>query len=69
MEEDGITPISGTYNTLIRAHLREGDLATSAKLIEEMKSCGFSADASTIKIVMDMLSDGRMKKSFLDLLS
>ncbi|CAG7867024.1 unnamed protein product, partial [Brassica rapa] len=69
MGEDGIAPDDCTWNTLIRAHLRGGDLATSAKLIEEMKSCGFSADASTIKIVMDMLSDGRMKKSFLDLLS
>ncbi|CAH8385630.1 unnamed protein product [Eruca vesicaria subsp. sativa] len=55
--------------TLIRAHLRGGDLATSAKLIEEMKSCGFSGDASTVKMVMDMLLDGRMKKSFLDMLS
>ncbi|CAF2115721.1 BnaC08g41250D [Brassica napus] len=70
MEEDGIAPNDYTYNTLIRAHLRDGgDLTKSAKLIEEMKRCGFSANASTIKIVMDMLSDGRMKKSFLDMLS
>ena len=45
MGEDGIVPNDCTYNTLIRAHLRGGgDLATSAKLIEEMKSCGFSSD-------------------------
>ena len=69
LEEDGIAPDSGPHNTLIRAHLRDGDLATSAELIEEMKRCGFSADASTVKMVMDMLSDGRLDRSFLDMLS
>ena len=69
MEEDGIAPNDCTYNTIIRAHLLGGDLATSAKLMEEMKSCGFSSDASTVEMVMDMLSDGRLDKSFLDMLS
>ncbi|CAN6980903.1 unnamed protein product [Brassica rapa subsp. trilocularis] len=54
MEEDGIAPDSGPYNTLIRAHLRDGDVSISVELIEEMKRCGFSADASTVKIVMDI---------------
>ncbi|KAL0884873.1 hypothetical protein Bca101_008854 [Brassica carinata] len=54
-----IAPNDCTYNILIQAHLRDGDLAASAKLIEEMKRCGFSADASTVKMVMDMLSDGQ----------
>lgn len=69
MEDDGHAPNDCTYNTLIRAHLRDGDLTASAKLIEEMKSCGFSADASTIKMVIDMLSRGELDKSFLDMLS
>ena len=69
MEEDGIAPDSGPYNTLIRAHLRDGDVSISVELIEEMKRCGFSADASTVKMVMDMLSDGRLDRSFLDMLS
>ncbi|KAL0732754.1 hypothetical protein Bca4012_008963 [Brassica carinata] len=69
MGEDGIAPDDCTYNTLIRAHLRSGDFATSAKLIEEMKRCRFSADASTVKLVMDRLSSGEMGKSFLDMLS
>ncbi|CAF2050912.1 BnaA09g46030D [Brassica napus] len=69
MEEDGIVPNVCTYNTLIRAHLSGGDISNSVELIEEMKRCGFSADASTIKMVMDMLSDGRLDKSFLDMLS
>ncbi|KAL0757679.1 hypothetical protein Bca101_095347 [Brassica carinata] len=67
--EDGIAPNSGTYNTLIRAHLRGSDISNSVELIEEMKRCGFSADASTVKIVMDMLVDGRLDKSFLVMLS
>ncbi|KAF3601969.1 hypothetical protein F2Q69_00037168 [Brassica cretica] len=70
MKEDGYEPNFCTYNTIIRAHLRDGgDLATSVELIEEMNRCGFSADASTIKMVMDMLVDGRLDKSFLDMLS
>jgi pentatricopeptide repeat protein len=69
MEEDGNAPNDCTYNTLIRAHLRDGDLTASAKLIEEMKSCGFSADASSIKMVIDMLLSGELDKSFLDMLS
>ena len=70
MKEDGYEPNYCTYNTIIRAHLRDGgDLATSVELIEEMNRCGFSADASTIKMVMDMLVDGRLDKSFLDMLS
>ncbi|KAL0690164.1 hypothetical protein Bca4012_089842 [Brassica carinata] len=70
MKEDGYEPNYCTYNTIIRAHLRDGgDLATSVELIEEMNRCGFSADASTIKMVMDMLVDGRLDKRFLDMLS
>ncbi|XP_022546089.1 pentatricopeptide repeat-containing protein At3g22470, mitochondrial [Brassica rapa] len=68
-EEDGTAPSECTYNTLIRAHLGGSGVATSVELIEEMKRCGFSADASTMKMVIDMLSDGRLNKSFLDMLS
>lgn len=67
MEGDGNAPNDCTYNTLIRAHLKDKDLAGSARLIEEMKRFGFSADASTFKMVVDMLlSSGEMDKSFLD---
>ncbi|WZZ11195.1 hypothetical protein YC2023_097116 [Brassica napus] len=58
-EEDGTAPSECTYNTLIRAHLGGSGVATSVELIEEMKRCGFSADASTMKMVIDMLSDAR----------
>ncbi|CDY26589.1 BnaA09g46880D [Brassica napus] len=69
MEEDGNAPNDCTYNTLVRAYLRDCDLAKSAELIEEMKSYGFSADASTVKMVMDRLSSGELDKRFLDMLS
>ncbi|CAN6902071.1 unnamed protein product [Brassica oleracea] len=69
MKEDGYEPDGCTYNTLIRAHLRGSDITTSVQLIEEMKRCGFSSDASTVKIVMDMLSSGELDKSFLNMLS
>ncbi|XP_019083085.1 PREDICTED: pentatricopeptide repeat-containing protein At1g63070, mitochondrial-like [Camelina sativa] len=69
MKEDGPLPNSDTYNTLIRAHLRDGDRAASAELIREMWSCGFVGDASTFGLVTDMLFDGRLDKSFLEMLS
>ncbi|KAL0651313.1 hypothetical protein Bca4012_094004 [Brassica carinata] len=69
MGEDGIAPDGCTYNTLIRAHLGGSGVVTSVELIEEMKRCGFAADASTMKMVIDMLSDGRLNKSFLSMLS
>ncbi|CAN7058195.1 unnamed protein product [Brassica oleracea var. botrytis] len=70
MGEDGIAPDGCTYNTLIRAHLGGSGVVTSVELIEEMKRCGFAADASTMKMMLiDMLSDGRLNKSFLSMLS
>ncbi|KAL1190493.1 Pentatricopeptide repeat-containing protein [Cardamine amara subsp. amara] len=69
MKEDGPLPDSRTYNTLIKAFLRDGDKATSAELIKELRSCGFTGDASTISLVFNMLYDGRLDKSFLDMLS
>ncbi|CAL9237697.1 unnamed protein product [Arabidopsis halleri] len=69
MKQDGPPPDSGTYNTLIRACLRDGDKAASAELIKEMRSCGFAGDASAIGLVANMLHDGRLDKSFLEMLS
>ncbi|KAJ4879246.1 Pentatricopeptide repeat-containing protein [Raphanus sativus] len=68
-EEDGIAPNDCTYNTIIRAHLGGGGVATSVELIEEMKRCGFAADASTMKMVIDMLSDETCKQSVMPSLS
>ncbi|CAA7022862.1 unnamed protein product [Microthlaspi erraticum] len=65
MKEDGPLPNSGVYNTLIRAHLRDGDKTASAELINEMKSCGFAADASTFGMVTHMSHDGRLTKASL----
>ena len=69
MKEDGPLPNDRTYNALIRAHLRDGDKAASAELIKEMRSFGFSAEASTFGLVTNMLHDGRLDKSFFDMLS
>ncbi|ESQ43413.1 hypothetical protein EUTSA_v10015983mg [Eutrema salsugineum] len=69
MKEDGPISDSGTYNTLIRTHLRDGDKLTSVELIKEMRSCRFCGDASTICLVTNMLHDGRLDKSFLKMLS
>ncbi|KAF2575137.1 hypothetical protein F2Q70_00001308 [Brassica cretica] len=68
MKEDRPLPDDCTYNALIRAHLWDGDKAASAELIKEMTSFGFSAEASsTFGLVTNMLHDGRLDKSFLDI--
>ncbi|QBJ07449.1 hypothetical protein EYS10_02420 (plasmid) [Rahnella aquatilis] len=54
---------------LIRAHLRNGDISVSAELIKEMRGCGFSEDASTFGLLTNMLYDGRLDKSFLNMIS
>ncbi|EOA34195.1 hypothetical protein CARUB_v10021704mg [Capsella rubella] len=69
MKEDGTLPDDSTYNTLIRACLRDGDKAASAELIKEMRSCRFAGDDSTFGLVTSMLHDGRLDKSFLNMLS
>ena len=63
MKEDGPLPNDCTYNALIRAHLRDGDKAASAELIKEMRSFGFSAEASTFGLVTNMLHDGDWTKA------
>ncbi|KAG7589459.1 Pentatricopeptide repeat [Arabidopsis suecica] len=61
-------PNSGTYNTLIKVRLRDGDTVLSAELIKEMRSYRYVGDASTKILVTDMLHDGRLDKRFLDML-
>ncbi|XP_020890693.1 pentatricopeptide repeat-containing protein At1g63130, mitochondrial-like [Arabidopsis lyrata subsp. lyrata] len=69
MKEDGPLPDDRTYNTLIRAHLRDGDKTASAEFIKEMRNCGFAGNASTFGLITNMLHDGRLDKSFLNMLS
>ncbi|CAN8253428.1 unnamed protein product [Cochlearia groenlandica] len=69
MKEGRVLPNDCTYNMLIRARLTDGDKAASAELIKEMRSCGFIGDVSTISLMTNMLYDGRLEKSFLDMIS
>ncbi|KAF3549491.1 hypothetical protein DY000_02010513 [Brassica cretica] len=68
MKQDGSLPDDRTSNALIRAHLEDGDKAASAEFIKEMRNRGFTGDASTFGLVTNMLHDGRLDKSFLDML-
>ncbi|CDY25703.1 BnaC03g69720D [Brassica napus] len=63
MKQDGSLPDDRTSNALIRAHLEDGDKAASAEFIKEMRNRG-----STFGLVTNMLHDGRLDKSFLDML-
>ena len=52
----GCSPNDCTYNTIIRGLLHNNKMSRAVELIEEMKKCGFSADASTTKLVYGLLS-------------
>ncbi|KAF3574253.1 hypothetical protein F2Q69_00060763 [Brassica cretica] len=49
---------------------KKGSLSEADMLFKKMgEEDGTAPNASTMKMVIDMLSDGRLNKSFLDMLS
>ncbi|XVF35662.1 hypothetical protein REPUB_Repub18cG0165400 [Reevesia pubescens] len=56
MEEDDCFPNNISYNITIRGFLQSNDLSKAMKILHEMENKGFSADASTAIMVVDLLS-------------
>ncbi|XP_050368340.1 putative pentatricopeptide repeat-containing protein At1g12700, mitochondrial [Argentina anserina] len=56
MEGKGCPPNDCTYNIIIRGFLNNNKTSQAVKLIEEMRRCGFSADASTMELILGLLS-------------
>ncbi|CAL5416396.1 unnamed protein product [Camellia sinensis] len=57
MEETGCVPNHATYNVMVRGFLKANDHSEANIVVEKMIGRGFSADASTLATVVDLLSD------------
>ncbi|KAM7462440.1 hypothetical protein LguiA_030561 [Lonicera macranthoides] len=55
MEEEGCLPDHFTYNLIVQGYLKRSDNDKAIVLLEEMLAMGFSAHASTISMLVDLL--------------
>jgi pentatricopeptide repeat protein len=68
MEEKGCSPDGWIYNTIIRGFINNNEASRAMGLIQEMVERGFSADASTMELIVDLLSQDRVDPALLPLL-
>ncbi|CAI0540218.1 unnamed protein product [Linum tenue] len=54
MEASGCAPNSRSYNAIITGFLQHKDPLDAAELIQEMVSKGFSADATTMSLIVGL---------------
>ena len=52
-----------TYNIMIRGYVLNHEISRAVQLTHEMVGKGFSADASTAKLFVDLVSDGKLDSS------
>ncbi|GAV63205.1 PPR_2 domain-containing protein [Cephalotus follicularis] len=65
MEDYGCVPNSCSYNTIIKGFFRNNDASIAMQLLEEMVNRGFSADVSTIEMILNLFtSDADLIRSF-----
>ncbi|CAL5416392.1 unnamed protein product [Camellia sinensis] len=62
MEETGCLPNYATYNVMVRGFLKANDYSEANILVDKMIGRGFSADASTLATVVDLLSDKELAR-------
>ncbi|KAK6135969.1 hypothetical protein DH2020_030307 [Rehmannia glutinosa] len=55
MEQASLSPNGVTYNVIVRGNLRGGKFDDAARFFEEMGDKGFSPDASTFALLLDLL--------------
>jgi pentatricopeptide repeat protein len=60
MKENGCSPHEGTYSTIVRGHLKNKDILKAIEFVEEMRENNFSADASTIELVANLLTNDEL---------
>ncbi|PRQ35049.1 putative pentatricopeptide [Rosa chinensis] len=63
----GCSPDGCTYNTIIRGLLNNSKTSWAMKFIQEMVELGFSADASTMELIVGLLSKDIVDPSLLPL--
>ncbi|CAL1360523.1 unnamed protein product [Linum trigynum] len=60
MEGDGCLPNSGCYNVIIHGFLRHKDPLEAIDLIHKMVSKGFSADTTTMTLLIELLPKNQL---------
>lgn len=60
MEENRCSPNDFTYNTIIRGLIGNNEMSRAIQVFHEMVERGFSADASTAELLVDLLVDGKL---------
>ncbi|PRQ34971.1 putative pentatricopeptide [Rosa chinensis] len=64
----GCSPDGCTYNTIVRGFINNKETSRATRLIQEMLEKGFSADASTMELIVDLLSKDTVDPGLLALL-
>jgi pentatricopeptide repeat protein len=65
MEDDGFLPNSCSYNVIIQGFLQNQDSSTAIRLINEMVGKRFSADSSTVQMLLDLESQDEIISQFM----
>ncbi|CAL2264527.1 unnamed protein product [Prunus armeniaca] len=65
MEEKGCSPDGCTYNTIIRGFISNNETSRAMVLIQQMVGNGFSADASTTELIVQLLSRDKVDPALL----
>ncbi|KAE9452967.1 hypothetical protein C3L33_15140, partial [Rhododendron williamsianum] len=68
MEGDGCPPNEVTYNIVVRAFLKRGDIHKVKILLQEIINRNFKPDASTLTIVADLLTVDGEDSNFLKMI-
>lgn len=68
MEETSCIPNYITYNVIVQGFLKSSQCAEAIVLIEKMIERGFSANASTISISVDLLAISRQDPTLLNVI-
>jgi pentatricopeptide repeat protein len=66
MEENSCSPNHVTYNTIIQGFLHHNETSWVVKYIQMMVDKGFSANANTATILMDLLTTNQADKTLQD---
>ena len=68
MDGNHFSPDDRTYNTIIQGLLQQNEIAKAMELIKIMVDKGFSANATTASMLVDLLSTNPVDKSLQELL-
>jgi len=66
MEENGCLPNHVTYNTIIQGFLQHNEISWAVKYIKMMVDKGFSANATTVTILINLLCTNQTDKTLQD---